>query len=78
MGYRVVKGGYGVSVFPHQRAPMGWNNAVTEADGDHALVGVVGPQAVAAATEGAEVLVLMAAPTTHFLDVINVSPVEGE
>lgn len=74
----MVKGGDSVSVFPHQRAPMGWNDAVTEAAGDHALMGVVSPQAVATAAEGAEVLVLMAAPATQFLDVVNVRPVEGE
>lgn len=74
----MVKGGDGVSVFPHQRAPVGWQDAVTEAGGDHTLVGVVDPQAVAAAAEGTEVLVLMTAPATQFLDVVNVRPVEGE
>ncbi len=75
---RVTGWSYSVSVFPHQRAPVGWQDAVTETASDQALMGVVSPQAVAAAAKRAEVLVLMAAAATHFLDVVNVRPVEGE
>lgn len=65
-------------VVPDQRAPIRRNDAVAQGLGDHALVGVVGAQHVAAPAERAQVSQLVRAAARERDAVIDVHHVERE
>jgi hypothetical protein len=66
-----------LSLFPDERAPVGWDDAITQGFGNHPAMALVGAQHMAATAQGAQVRVGVRAELAGF-DVVNVCFVERQ